>query len=205
MAKEDVLNPAYWSERYGKYFNVHPSFSHHAIFRCPLDQWLLIQTRHVEILREYMNGSRGSILDVGCGYGRMIPMLARAGFAGTYVGIDLGVEFIAEALKSIQTTWAPLVRQFETSPTVICGDVLTMQDPRELITAAPNAGEIRYDWAILCSVRPMIRRNAGEAVWQQMRARIATYCKKALYLEYDPNDKGEIEYFERNDNKGADE
>lgn len=196
MSKEDVLNPAYWSERYRKYYGINPSCSHHAIFRCPLDQWLMIQTRHTELLREMLEGSRGSILDVGCGYGRLLPMLARAGFVGTYVGVDIGLEFIGEAARNIATTWAPLFKGMESRPLVICADILTMTDPRELLTAAPNAGEIRYDWAILCSVRPMIRRNAGEIVWRRMRARIAGYCKKALYLEYDPNDRGEIEYFD---------
>lgn len=196
MGKEDVLNPHYWSDRYNKYFNVHPSFSHHSIFRCPLDQWLMIQAKHTDILRDMIGDHRGSILDVGCGYGRMFPMLLRAGFRGTYVGVDLGVEFIHEAVKAAKTSWAPLMGQLETTPTFICADILTMDDPRNLLTASPNTGNIRYDWAILCGVRPMIRRNAGEGTWRRMRERIAGWCKKALYMEYDKDDPGDVEIFD---------
>jgi hypothetical protein len=95
---------------------------------------------------------------------------------GYYHGVDLSPDFIKMALPRVRKT--PPARSFE------CIDLLKLDT-----AVAPNT----FDWAILVSIRPMVLRNLGEDVWQQMESQVRRVAAKILYLEYDENDPGKVE------------
>ena len=50
-----------------------------------------IEREEVEIINKYVNGF---VLDLGCGEGRLYPLLSKM---GRYMGIDIGLEYITKA------------------------------------------------------------------------------------------------------------
>lgn len=177
---EDILNPDYWRERLAK---APPGERHHAVFRCPLDRWQRIEAKHREILAAMMDPSDW-VLDAGCGWGRLLNLmpaewLAAGGGGHRYVGIDVSPDFIAEARRS----WPDLEQRF------VVGDLRSLPEDWK----DPIGGECRFDWAVLISMRPMIRRNLGGEVWDQIEAELRRVAKRLLFLEYDEDDEGSVE------------
>lgn len=96
-------------------------------------------------------------------------------WVGAYCGVDISPDFIAIANKR------------EERRLFIVGDLLTLSD------SLGNPTSTQYDWAILISIRPMVRRNMGDEVWERMEAQIRQHARKLLYLEYDPDNEGSVE------------
>lgn len=157
---EPVGDPKYWAER----LRTAPML-HHAVFKCPLDRWLRIEDNHRRILAKTLKKTT-SILDCGCGYGRLLELLP-PWWIGEYLGIDLSRELVDLAVE-------------RHGPKFVCADM------RVHIPAG------MYELAVLISVRPMIQRNLGEEVWNQMEYNIRQHVKRILYLEYDEKDEGEL-------------
>src|SRR5688572_5696278 len=86
---QPILDPQYWKERLEQAQRGH---LHHAVFRCPLDRWQRIEARHSEILARLI-GPTDSVLDAGCGYGRLLDLLP-ATWRGGYLGVDLSPDLI---------------------------------------------------------------------------------------------------------------
>jgi cyclopropane fatty-acyl-phospholipid synthase-like methyltransferase len=163
--KEDILSPEYWRYR----LRTSPEeVRHHAIFRCPLPHWREIEEAHRKILAEKI-GPEDSILDAGCGWGRLLSLLP-PWWRGAYLGVDLSPDFIA------------LARKERPDRTFLVGDLRNLS----------GIGE-RYDWAIAISIRPMMNRHLGEETWQTMRGQLRRAARKVLYLEYDATDPGHVE------------
>ena len=166
---EPILDKAYWQERLVK---AKETALHHSVFRCSVDTWQRIEARHREILAETISDHE-SVLDAGCGYGRLLGLMPGR-WRGRYLGVDLSPDFIALA----EQTWiCGPNRMF------LCGDV------RKLGFIL----EKEWDIAVLISIRPMVIRNCGESVWQEMESELRRVTKRRLYLEYSPEEGGEIE------------
>lgn len=165
---EQVLSPEYWESRSKR--SKETGQRHQAVFLCHFSKWKAIETRHREILRETIRPT-DSVLDVGCGYGRLIDMMPDD-WTGRYVGVDVYDGFVSEGIE-----------RHRGRP---CTEFVTA-DVRDL-----GGFPFRFDWAVMISVRPMIKRNCGEGVWGEMERVVKSLVGRILYLEYDENDKGEI-------------
>lgn len=164
---EDVLNPDYWKARLDR---ASPDQLYKSVFVCPPDRWARIEAKHREILARLLP-RYWSVIDVGCGYGRLVPLLP-PDWKGTYVGVDMSPAFVGAALK------------LHPDHAFAVADVRT---PPEWLTRR------RSDLAIVCSVRPMVIRNAGPDAWKQMEWGVRRCCRDILYLEYDEHDEGTLE------------
>jgi len=172
--KEAIFNQDYWADRLEQAKNK--GLIHHAIFKTPKDNWERVWRKHDEILRRHV-GEDTSILDIGCGWGRLLSLLPSE-WVGHYLGIDLSSDFI-----EIAKTEYPL-------------HSFLNHDVREPIQCGIGQ-PYKYDLAILISFRPMIIRNAGQETWDKIKANIFERSDRILYLEYDENDEGTVEFKHR--------
>lgn len=158
-----ILDDQFWSERLREAQELH-----HAIYKCPRGVWDQIAERHKKILSRIIDPSH-SILDVGCGWGRLLDLLPPE-WSGNYLGVD------------ISQTFLDLARKNHPDEQFLLAD-LTKTNLREVSGVAPC-----YDWAILISIRPMVIRHLGTDAWLAMESNIQRVATKILFLEYDPED-----------------
>jgi len=163
---EPISSPEYWRQRLEL---ARAGHLHHAIFKTPLANWQAIEAKHRTILARTIQPT-DSVLDAGCGWGRLLTLMPET-WKGRYLGVDLSPDFIK------------LARQAHFHRSFVVGDLRSLN-------FIPD-GEV-YDFAILISIRPMVRRNMGDDAWQQMEAELRRVAKKLLFLEYDSADDGEI-------------
>jgi SAM-dependent methyltransferase len=171
---EPILDTNYWKIRLQE---APPGELHQAIFRCPKEKWDAIAERHRQILKEHIKPT-DSILDTGCGWGRLLDLLPvewqlKSIDRMQYLGVDISPDFIALARE----------RHSKTGRLFVVGDL------RDLWKLTDR----QYDLAILISIRPMVIRNLGQPVWNEMESQIRKKVERLLYLEYDPQDKGSME------------
>ncbi len=159
---EPIDNPKYWKERLSKAKET--GQLHHSIFRCPLERWQQIEARHRRILAEKVKDS-DSILDCGCGYGRLLTLMPVA-WHGLYFGVDVSPDFVA------------LARERHPCKLFFVGDLKAI----DMVA--------KCDLAVLISIRPMVIRNEGQAAWDAMEREVKRLSWRQLYLEYDPDDLG---------------
>lgn len=150
---QEIFDPAYWKRRLERARELH-----HAVFICPKDRWERIEEAHRKVLSEIVNRDT-SILDAGCGYGRLLDLLPDS-WNGTYCGLDISPDFIARAKKE------------HPGENFIVADVRDIHFPSQ------------FDLAIAISFRPMVKRNDEEA-WKKIEERLKALSKRQLYLEYD--------------------
>lgn len=167
MHVELIASPAYWQRRIRE---APADAFHHSIFKCNTDQWRRIEEKHREILANLITPT-DSILDAGCGYGRLLTLMPPT-WTGTYYGVDLSPDFIDLARDRYPT------RSF------FVGDL-------RALGFLPIVN--RCEWAVLISIRPMVKRNLGDDVWAEMEEELRRVARKLLYLEYDPGDGGHVE------------
>lgn len=162
---EPITDTNYWKSRLAR-----SNHSHEAIFRCPPSQWEAIERKHREILARTIQ-PKESILDAGCGWGRLLDLLPDT-WRGKYLGVDVSPDFVSLAEDSHKK------RKF------LIG---------ELPEVLPQLKDKQFDWAVLVSIRPMIRRNLGDKYWNRTLKQLQRVSRKILYLEYDTSDEGSIE------------
>jgi SAM-dependent methyltransferase len=157
---ENILDPQYWKERLEA-----ASLRHHAIFRCSEERWRKIEDKHRFILASRI-GQWDSILDAGCAWGRLLTLMP-SWWKGDYLGIDISPDFV------------DLGNQEHPDRKFVVGDL--RQIP---------LGPLTFDWAVLISIRPMVKRNLGEGIWTLMETELRRVARQLLYLEYDETDQG---------------
>jgi SAM-dependent methyltransferase len=160
---DSILDPLYWRNRLNR-----SSERHHSIYRCPLELWRRIEEQHRRILGAHIK-TWDSVLDCGCGYGRLLSLMPVT-WRGLYWGVDLSPDFIEVAKRD----WP--------------GRVFMEASLTDLPATLPH-----FDWAVLISIRPMVRRELGDDVWNHMEQEIRKHASRLLFLEYDVNDEGSIE------------
>lgn len=178
--KEPILDPDYWKRRLS---SVSEMNLHHSIFKCPHKEWNRIEEKHKRILKRYIN-PKDLVIDAGCGYGRLLNLMPdkwikyQNSINNTgYLGIDLSQDFVQLAREKHPN--------FE-----FCTEDVTKKEFHLLDFC--EDGPI-YDWAICVSIRPMMIRNLGQEVWDQVEENLHKLANKILYLEYDVEDNGSIE------------
>lgn len=144
---------------------------HHAVFVCPADKWRRIETKHAEILRRNIN-PYDSILDAGCAWGRLLDLLPKY-WIGRYVGVDLCPDLVE------------LARKRHPNNRFIVGNLISL---KHLLPIGES-----FDWAVMISMRPMIKRNLGNEYWELVRDKVLEVADRILYLECDENCNGFIE------------
>ena len=182
--KEPIFDTAYWRERLAKAPSDDP---HKAIYLINLPYWQEVEEQHRKLLINYIQPNQ-SILDVGCGWGRLLTLMP-FGWYGQYLGIDLSPDFIEIARKQYPERKNQFVvadvrddLKWSLCPTAWVGDHLHI---------FPSG--VKRDWAILISIKGMIINNAGEDVWNKIKARIKEVAYRILILEYSSEDKGSVE------------
>lgn len=169
---EPILDPGYWAGRLAS-----AAEEHQAIFRCPLATWREIEQRHREILAGLILPG-DSVLDVGCGWGRLIDLMPQE-WVGTYAGVDICPEFVRLARE--RHGRRGIFVNYEAVDVV-----------GTMAEGFPQYGA-KFDWAIMVSFRPMVRRNLGDEYWNELETEIRKSASKLLYLEYDAQDNGSVE------------
>ena len=164
---EPILERGYWSRRIE--IAKQKGVFHHSIFHCPTEKWQRIEEKHREILKRVLKPD-DSILDAGCGYGRLLTLLPET-WNGRYLGVDSSPEFISLAKDQHKD------RDFLTASLL---DLSSL--PQE-----------SFGIAILISIRPMMIRNLGKETWNKMESEIRKVTNRILYLEYDENCGGFLE------------
>jgi SAM-dependent methyltransferase len=164
---EQIHEKSYWRRRL-KDVESYGLALHQSIFKCGHDQWARIEAKHRQILAATI-GETASVLDCGCAYGRLISLMPET-WKGQYLGIDLSPDFIAKARQS-----------YPNHPFLVA-DLLDL-------SIIPGL----FDWAVLISIRPMVRRYMGDEAWEKMEWQIRQRASKILYLEYDETENGSIE------------
>lgn len=155
---EDVLNPSYWRQRLQNCGGE----LHRAVFNGSVDQFSPIQQRHRMYLKQHI-GLTDSIIDCGCGYGRLVDFLPDE-YRGEYLGVDISPELLELATL--------LHRNHHIN--------FTERDLRNL-GCFPDKW---FDHALVCSVKPMVIRNCGQDVWDRMEKEINRVARKVHYLEF---------------------
>ena len=149
-----VEDPAFWKERLEK---SKKTKLHYSVYICNPIMWSEAEEKHRRILKEKV-GPTTSVLDVGCGYGRLIDLMPED-WRGAYMGLDVSPDFLQ------------IARANHPNHTFILTNVMDFN---------PIA---KYDIGVLVSVRPMIKRNCGEEYWNQMEAKLMTLANELIYLE----------------------
>ena len=142
---QPIWDSRYWKTRLETAYQ-HEQL-HHAIYLRPLEEWKEIEERHKGILAKEIQENT-SIIDVGCGYGRLLTLLPDH-WMGNYVGVDLSPDFISLAKK--------------THP-----GYNFVESTIENLASLPSLQGKKWDVAILISIKQMVIANQGGAVWDNM-------------------------------------
>lgn len=164
--REPIFEQVYWNDRLAR--AVARGQVHRAVYETSEGDWAEINTAHTRILSEHV-GIRTSVLDVGCGWGRLLTLMPSY-WSGLYLGVDLSKTFIDMA------TLAYPHRMF------------LQHDMRQPLSEEVGS----FDLGILISIRPMVIGKAGGEHWDLMEYNIRRLCNRILYLEYIASAPGEL-------------
>lgn len=153
-----VLDPAFWKMRIGA---APRSEFHRSIYDCSPGLWNEIAERHKAVLAEVI-GNDDSVLDAGCGYGRLLTLLPPT-WRGSYMGVDLSPDMMAVAKATYPNR------------------VFIEADLRWFALPAVR----KYDWLVGISLKQMILGNYGEETWRWMLHNMRFLAKRCLFLEYE--------------------
>jgi hypothetical protein len=173
---EPIDDISYWKDRLARAEDSKEP--HHAVFKCGRVLWDAIERRHRQILADTI-GHKESVLDCGCGWGRLLDMMP-GDWVGPYLGVDISPDMILKAMRHPHLH----AGAFQ------CADLRRLS---EQVAPFGFREPRKFDWAVLISIRPMVKRNLGVAVWEGMESEVRKVASRLLFLEYDPDDNGNIE------------
>lgn len=119
--------------------------------------WKRIFDAHVEIINKTIPKD-ATVLDAGCGYGRMSELFNKE----LYVGVDFSPDFI----KKSQAKYPD--------------NLFYIMNLKKL-----DFKDGKFDWAFCVSIKKMVEDNLGEEEWLKMLAELKRVAKKVLILEYE--------------------
>lgn len=177
---EPIFSSDYWKGRLAD--AIAREQIQYAIYHTNSDTWEAIAKQHKKILNRVLAADT-SVFDAGCGWGRLLTLVP-SWWKGDYLGVDLSPDFIDMA--RLANSGMPY-RRFMTHD-------LRRSVPQ--LWTSPNGVSslppIRYDLGVCISIKPMVIANCGGDEWMKMEEVIRSMCKHILYLEYDPEDNGEL-------------
>ncbi len=153
-APEPVCTPEFWRVR----LEQADGEIHRSLFSGSLRQFSVIEAWQRDRVREGI-GNGDSILDAGCGYGRLLDLLPLSWW-GDYLGVDVSPEFVA------------LARQVHPRREFLVAD---LRDLRFLPASS-------FDVAVCVWIEDMVRLNAGEGVWQAMELELRRVARRVLIV-----------------------
>lgn len=120
-----------------------------------------------------------SVLDVGCGWGRLAYLLPTT-WRGDYLGIDITPEFLS------------ITQQNHPDLDFAQCDVSNVSQFMEEYKQRSHVESEKWNWAVCVSIKGMVCNNLTETAWDYMLTEMKAVAERVLVLEYDENDKGEI-------------
>ena len=118
-------------------------------------EWDAVNAAHALILSTVS----GSVLDCGCGYGALVPLLPQA--VTDYLGVDLSPDFVAMAAGAYPG------RRFQVA---------------DLRALPLHSGQ--FDLAVCRSIEGMVVENCGAEDWLRMQREILRVADAILLLSY---------------------
>ena len=129
-----------------------------SVFHTTKEKWQQTNADHKQILSEIIKDG-DSVLDAGCGYGRLVDLLPRN---ISYKGIDQCERFISLAKRDYPE------HSFE---------VGSLQS----LSFSNN----EFDWCVCVSIMDMVLQNCGLETWRSMQSELLRVSKKGIVcLEY---------------------
>lgn len=157
-----VDKPEFWKERIAR--AAAEGREHYSVYLTHKTAWDEIERIHSTILAKEIP-IHSSVLDAGCGYGRMSAYFPEH----TYTGVDFSPDFIAAAkLRHPEKDF--IVGELEHLP----------------------FDDKTFDFAFCVSIKRMIVDNCGEQAWRAMARELLRVAKKLIILEYEEPDKYEV-------------
>ena len=154
---KDVTNPDYWRDRmYGAFASGE---RHRLMFNGSKDAFDAREATQREAIK--VIGARQSVIDVGCGYGRLLELLRLQGWQGRYVGYDVSPDLVEIARR-----WWP-DHQFYV---------------RDIVKNPPPCS-IRSHWAVAMWVRTMLIDNQMPETWEWIERWMRTVADNLLVVD----------------------
>lgn len=154
---EPIFDPAYWRTRLAKAYETERAWA--AVFDLSHRAWDAMRDRHKAFLRTHIKRD-DAVLDIGCGWGRLLGMMPEFWLRNVYHGVDLSPDMIDMAQ-----------RIYPEYP-------FTIHDIRDPIVL-PR----KFDVAVCIGIRHMILAHMSEAVWNQMLRNIRPHVRQVICME----------------------
>ena len=152
---EPIFDPLFWKERLKNcQGQIHKSVVH--IAKSQLDE---INLEHKKQLLDSIE-ELDSVLDVGCGYGRILPLMPTH-WTGSYTGIDICPEFIEQCKKDYHN------KEFKVM------DMRFLQFPAK-----------SFDVGIVSGIKNMVIRNKSLDEWILIESELHRVCKRLVFLTF---------------------
>lgn len=149
----------FWKERIDT--AVKPHYSVYVVHEV---KWAEINKAHREILKKEI-GLLDTVLDAGCGYGRMSELFDPK----QYTGVDFSPDFIKKARKGYK------------------GVKFMQANLKEL-----PFFDKQFDVAFCVSIKKMVTDNLGYEEWAKMAMELKRVAKKLIILEYETPTEYEV-------------
>jgi SAM-dependent methyltransferase len=159
----DVTDPRFWRDR----LSTCGGDLQRAMFTGSSDEFAAAHADQMRQLHRAGIRPHDSVLDVGCGYGRLLTLMP-ADWAGDYVGIDVSPDLIAVAriLYPEQTRAGSRHRAFRV----------------ERADAMPAAWSQTFDVAIAVWLHTMLTDNGKLDVWQQIELEMRRVARRVVVV-----------------------
>jgi SAM-dependent methyltransferase len=116
------------------------------------------------VLANFRDDPPESLIDVGCGFGDLLPFLRTAGWTGRYLGLDLTPEFVDAARER---------HKLDANASFMTGDVLKLELPAR-----------GFDWCValgLCNYR---REVGSKAFIESFIAKCVSLARRTVLVDF---------------------
>jgi len=166
---EDIFNPDSWKNR----IDTRGGDIHKSMYVGSTGQFEEIHNKHKNLMEYYQIKPHESIIDVGCGYGRLLTMLPKD-WVGDYLGIDLSLDMLKLAKENYpnRTFWE-------------C-NLLNEDETKEILIRARKHFNFKrkqkFSMAVCLWVKEMVIRNKGEKAWDIMLKNIMILAEDIIIV-----------------------
>lgn len=157
---KEVIDPGYWLDR--MYVAFASGERHRLMYNGSLDRFNEIEAAQAEQLKVIERDH--SVIDAGCGYGRLPELLRRQGWVGRYVGYDLSPDLIEVARR-----WWPDPSQY----------VFEVAD----LTFAPPTPPFRARWVVSLWMKTMLVGNGFGREWDKIEEWMRGVADEVLIID----------------------
>ncbi|HXS75083.1 MAG TPA: class I SAM-dependent methyltransferase [Terracidiphilus sp.] len=116
------------------------------------------------VLENFRDSPPESLIDLGCGFGDLLPFLREGGWAGTYLGLDMMPEFIEVAHER---------HERDPSAFFMAGHVLTQELPAK-----------GFDWCVALGLCNHQREAGAMAFIEALIARSVALARRTVLVDF---------------------